>query len=318
MSNHMQENKPRMKNNSKDEKLKKMIVYLIAFLFILIIIERTQEKTISKDKLTLIVQNQNITESLKDSIIENNNAIYLSFDDVKKVFDSNLFIEEKSNLIITTGDKKVAAFTVESQTSEINGSKVEMNVSPFKTENGKIYLPISELKNVYDMEYSYIAETKNIVIDYFSKELKKADVVKDSKVKNSTSKLSKTIDKVEKGESVVFISSKNGWAKIRTKTGMIGYLRDNKVNNIRTERENFEDNKSTTENQNYLEKSLNKVSLATYTERKELIQNIIFEAVKDGYKAVKVSCENKNDDFNRFKIESKPMLKECGINIEFE
>ena len=34
-----------------------------------------------------------------------------------------------------------------------------------------IYIPISELQNVYEMEYTYIPEFKNIVIDNYSKKL---------------------------------------------------------------------------------------------------------------------------------------------------
>ena len=303
----------------KDSKLKRMIIILVAILFLLIVIERIGEKTMSKDKLSLIVENADITAKLQDVIIEQNGIIFLSFDDVKNIFDKTIFLEDKTNYIITTGDKKVAAFKVGETTGEINGSKVELTSSMFKTEQGKIYLPVSELRNVYDLEFSYVEETKNILMDYYSKELKKAEVTKNSNIKNSTIKLSKTIDKVKKGEEVVFISTKNGWSKIRTNNGMIGYIRDNLITNIKTIREDFDESKKATDNNKYLEKSLTKTNIETYEERKKLIQNIIAEAIKDGYNNVKISYE-KNDvkSLERFKIESKPMLKECGINIEFE
>ena len=318
MENQINEKKVRRNNKRKNTKLKKMIIVLLALLFILILIDRIGEKTISKTELTLIVENEDITKELKDGIIKQNDTIYLSFDDVKKVFDKNIYIEDNTSLIITTGDKKVAGLKIGETKTQINDAEIEMQVAAFKTEKGKIYLPLFELKNVYDMEVAFIPETNNIVIDYFSKELKKADVDKSSNVKNSTSNLSKTIDKVKKGEAVVFISKKNGWAKIRTNSGMIGYLKDKSINNIRTERENI-DESNVPENSKSLEKNLNEVDLDTFEERKKLINNIIAEAIKDKYKVVKVSYEAKNSEgYERFKIESKPMLKECGLYIIFE
>ena len=302
----------------KDTKLKQMITILLAILFILILIDRIGEKTVSKDKLSLIVENKDITAELKDGIIEQSDVLYLSFDDVKNIFDKTIYIEDKTGLIITVGKKKVAGFKVGETKSQINGSYIEMQNSAFKTEDGKIYLPIFELKNVYDMDVSYIPETKNIVIDYFSKELKKADVDKAGKVKNSTSKFSKTIDKVKKGEAVVLISQKNGWAKIRTNNGMVGYVKDKSINNIRTEREEMTETELP-ENSKSLEKTLNKVDLNTFEERSKLINNMIAEAIKDKYKVVKVSYSgNDSNGFERFKIESKAMLKECGLYIIFE
>ena len=318
MENQIGAIKIKKSKKRKDTKLKRMIVFLLALLFFLILIERIGEKTISKDKLTLIVENQNMTEMLKDGIIEQNNSIYLSFDDLKNIFDKTIYLEEKSGLIITTGDKKVATLKVGESTLEVNGSKVEMQTTAFKTEDGKIYIPIAELKNVYDIEFSYIPETKNIVIDYFSKELKKADINRSSNIKNSTSKLSKTIDKVKKGEAVVFINQKNGWAKIRTNSGMIGYIKDKNITNIRTERENIAET-NIPETSTYLEKNLNKVNIETFENRNELINNIIAEAIKDKYKVVKVNYQAKDSmGYERFKIESKPMLKECGLYIIFE
>ena len=319
MGKHESTNIQTKKRTLKESELKKIIIAMILVLFALIFIDRAQEKTIDTENLSLIINNKDITTDLKDPIIEQSGSIYLSFEDIKNIFDETIYVEPETGLIITTSTRKVASLNVDSTFLEINGSNLEMKVPVFKTEQEKIYLPISEMANVYDIEFAYIDKTKNVIIDYYSKGLKKATVTSDSSVKNSKSKLSKTIDNVSKDDIVVLINQKDGWAKIRTQNGMIGYIKDKNVTNIETVREDFEENNISVEG-NALQKDITNLDIENYVNRKSVINNIITETITTGNKAVKIiyNGDQKAEKFERFKIESKPILKEVGISINFD
>ena len=79
------------------------------------------------------------------------------------------------------------------------------------------------------------------MIDSVDRELKTADSAKNAKVKSSAKILSRNIDKVKKGEKVVYIGEEKGWIKVRTQRGKLGYIK--KVDNIVTEREKTEEKK---------------------------------------------------------------------------
>ena len=95
------------------------------------------------------------------------------------------------------------------------------------------------MKNVYNIEIENIEETKVITIDFLDKEQKKAIVSNNLAVKASTNLIAKTIDRVKKGESVIVISSNDGFAKIRTQRGKIGYIKLDKLENEYSVRENM-------------------------------------------------------------------------------
>ena len=58
--------------SSRKKKQKLLLLAIIAVLVFFLFIERMQEKTVSKDELSLIIGTEDITDSLKDDIIVQN------------------------------------------------------------------------------------------------------------------------------------------------------------------------------------------------------------------------------------------------------
>ena len=306
--------KKRKKTNNK--KLLKIALILILLIIILVIIKK-QENEVS-DKTKLIISNQDVTESLENDIIIKEEIIYLSFEDMKKFLDANIY-QEDEDLIITTSDKKVANLELDEDQIFINGSKISIEGQSFKDEQNKIYIPVSEMKNVYDIDLSYNKDNNIITIDYYSKELIKAYAKKNITIKSEKSKFSKALEKVQKGNWLIYISEEDGWAKVRTQNGKIGYVKYKYLTNFVTERENMKLESNTITNQEYLEKDITKENISTYKKREKLINTILKDAINKEYIAVKIKYKKDfNEYFERFKLEVKPILKECGINVVFD
>ena len=199
----------------------------------------------SNKTTNLIINNRNVTSNLKNEIMIKDNMIYLSKQDIANFFDKYIYEEEETNQIITTYDKKIAEIGFEENTININGSDKTIRAHAEK-ENEIIYLPISEMTEVYGIEIEYLPDTKVVTMDSTDREQKKAILSSDVAVKSSTNFIAKTVDRVKKGEDVIVISSEDGNSRIRTKNGKIGYVKSNKLTNEVTVREDMEEEKQVT------------------------------------------------------------------------
>ena len=226
------------------EKKKKVIIrtgIIIIALIVLFIIAMIANNYIILDNnktTNLIINNKNVTSDLKNEIIQEDGVIYLSEDDITNFFDKHIYLEEENNKIITTYNKKIAEVSLDENVININGA--DKNTSAHAIErDGTIYIPISEMTEVYDIEIGNIEETKVITMDSLDREQKKAVVTSNLAVKSSMNFIAKTVDRVEKSESVVVISSDGNYSRIRTENGKIGYIKTNKLANEYTVREDM-------------------------------------------------------------------------------
>ena len=309
----MEENKKKSRSN----KNKKILIYAI-IIFLVVVFIIIKNNTIKKNyKTELIVSNENITDTLKNEIIIKENVVYLSLEDVQKYFDKDLYQED--NKIILTSTRKIAAIELNKNEIEINGSKVKIQGKAYKTENNIIYLPISDLKNVYDMECTYNLEYQNITIDYKNKKIVKANTTKNVLLKEKPGIFASNLEKIDKDSLVVYISEENGWAKIRSQNGNIGYINKAKLTNIVTEREDFIEQKQENTNVSF-EQDITSKNIKKYKNRNELIEKILIDAVSKKQKAVKIiyKKDKNSESFKRFIIEATAILKECGISVVIE
>ena len=227
--------------NKKAKKVINIVIGIVAFIIICLIannyIAFDKNKTIN-----LVINNKNVTSNLKNQVLIENNTIYLSQSDIENFFDKHIYKEDETNKIITTYGKKIAAIGFEKNSININGSDKEIYAHAIE-KDGQVYLPISEMKDVYDVEIRNIEKTKVVTMDSLDREQKKAIVTSNLSVKSSTNFLTRTVDRIKKGDSVIIISSDKGYTKIRTEKGKIGYIKSKKVANEITVREEMKEEK---------------------------------------------------------------------------
>ncbi len=192
--------------------------------------------------INLIINNNNVTSLLKNDVLIEDDIIYLSEADVTNFFDKYLYHDNETNKIITTYGKKIAEIGFNENVININGSDKQINSHAIE-KNGEIYLPVSEMADVYDVEIQNIPETRVITMDSLDREQKRAIVSKNTAVKSSTNFISRTVDRVNKGEAVIVVSTDGKYSRIRTSDGKIGIIKSNILENEVKVRENIEEKK---------------------------------------------------------------------------
>lgn len=226
------------------KKVTKALIIVLAIIIIGVILYQINNNIVfDKNKnINLVINNKNITSNLKKDIFIQDDEIYISKQDLGNFFDKYIYEDTQNNQIITTYDTKIAAISLDENKISINGVSKKTYAQTIKKDDA-IYLPIKELEDVYGIEISYIENSKVITIDSTSKEQKKAIVTKNLPVKSTKKFIAKTVDKIKKGSYVVVISEDNGYTKIRTENGKLGYIKSKYLANEVTVRENMEETK---------------------------------------------------------------------------
>ena len=226
------------------KKVTKALIIVLAIIIIGVILYQINNNIVfDKNKnINLVINNKNITSNLKKDIFIQDDEIYISKQDLGNFFDKYIYEDTQNNQIITTYDAKIAAISLDENKISINGVSKKTYAQTIKKDDA-IYLPIKELEDVYGIEISYIENSKVITIDSTSKEQKKAIVTKNLPVKSTKKFIAKTVDKIKKGSYVVVISEDNGYTKIRTENGKLGYIKSKYLANEVTVRENMEETK---------------------------------------------------------------------------
>lgn len=228
----------------KKKKIIKIFISIIVVIILVIVVFLANEFIIldKNEKTNLVINNKNITSNLKNDIIIEDNIIYLSKQDISNFFDKYIYEEKETNQIITTYDKKIATIGFENNKITINGSNKNTYAHAMKKDD-VVYLPISEMKDVYNVEIQNNENTKVVTMDSLDREQKRGIISSDVSVKSTTNFIAKTVDRVKKGDTVIVVSVDNGKAKVRTANGKLGYIDNKKIENVYTVRENMLDEK---------------------------------------------------------------------------
>ena len=233
--------------SNKNKKGNAIIKIMVIILFLIAVgivftIAPNYQKDFLQGKTKVVINNSDVTASLKlEPWVNENGIVYLSTKDIANFFDKHIFYDNTYEQIITSSDTKLASIEIGKKEMYVNSSKVNIYGEAIK-KDGNFYLPFSEMQKVYNIEVKYIGDTKTITIDSLDRKQEMATITKYTAIKYLPTTFAKTVDKVEKGNSVVAIEKQeNGWMKVRTANGILGYTKD--ITNIRTIRQEMEEQK---------------------------------------------------------------------------
>ena len=235
----------------KSKIISKLVIVAIFFGLVFWVLKITPNyvNTDIADKTNLVINNNNVTSSLKNDVVIENGIIYISQDDIENFFDPYVYYDEKYNQIVTTSNKQIASIVVGENSMTRNGSKVNISGTVIE-KNDTLYLPFSSLKDVYNVEINYIESTDTITVDSKDRKYVLADSKDKNNVKAYPTSFSREVDTINANETVTVVQNENnenkvvdGWVEIRTDTGKLGYIKEDELVNSLTVREAMETEK---------------------------------------------------------------------------
>lgn len=214
--------------------IKNVLISILSLLIVAIMLNMAPgyKKDSTKNKIKLIVHDENVTEDLKNDVyINQKETIYISKEDIENIFDDTIYYDEENNQIITVSDTKVANIVLGETKMTVNGSTVNLSDTIIK-KDGIIYIPISEMNLIYNIDVEYIKQKDTVIVDLLDKGLIIADISKNATLRFKPRLLSKSVGEVQTGDRVkCFYTTSRGWRQIITEDGVLGYIKANKLAN---------------------------------------------------------------------------------------
>ena len=214
--------------NKKINKLKirRCLIVLIPIVIILILIVLKINQNTYKE-LTILFNNEFIKLN-KDAIINDNQNILFSKDDVQKIFDDTIYYNEVDKELITTYNEHIAVLKLDDENAQIDDENIKLK-NKMQVINNQIYIPITDLEVVYDIDLEYSKNSNRIIMDSTTNKKVEASVIKKTKVKSKKGLFGKKIEKLIIGDKVTVLEETGKYKKIRTSLGNIGYVKNNKL-----------------------------------------------------------------------------------------
>ena len=197
------------------------------------------------NQTNLIINNSNATSSLKNNVYIKDGVVYVSKPDIYNFFDNTIIYDEKYNQVVTTSSTKIASLPIDSKQIQVNSSNTTIKAGAIILDE-VAYVPISELDEVYNIKTTYVESEDLVYIDSLDREQQTATLKKDSSIKYKPTIISATLAKAKQGDTLTIANRSdypvpNGWTRVRTENGTLGYIQTGKLNEFKTVREKAEE-----------------------------------------------------------------------------
>ena len=237
----------------KETNLKIGIIIVIIIIALVLIVGAIGEYYVIKrnyivskiNQTNLIINNSNATSSLKNNVYIKDGVVYVSKPDIYNFFDNTIIYDEKYNQVVTTSSTKIASLPIDSKQIQVNSSNTTIKAGAIILDE-VAYVPISELDEVYNIKTTYVESENLVYIDSLDRKQQTATLKKDSSIKYKPTIISSTLAKAKQGDTLTIANRSdypvpNGWTRVRTENGTLGYIQTGKLNEFKTIREKTEE-----------------------------------------------------------------------------
>ena len=210
-------------------KVRRCIIILVAILLLIITIvciKINKEKN-KYNELTILFNNEFI-KLINKPIIDEDNNIFFSKEDIQKIFDETIYYNEAEKELITTYNEHIALLKIDEAYAEINDETVKLK-GKLQEIDEKVYIPITDLSIVYDLDIVYSQKSNRIIMDTVTFEKIEATVIKRTNVESKKGLFGTKIDKLIIGDKVTILETSGNYKKVRTSLGNIGYIKTKKL-----------------------------------------------------------------------------------------
>lgn len=229
------------------ELLKRLIcsILFLCIVFVIFLTLKVGQDNKNIKEANLVVFGDNIDAEYKPFVEED--GIYIAVDTIQKLIDENIYYDKVATKIIVTTYDKVLKFKIDENKMSTNFEYSDIK-NEAKLLNNAPYIDINLLKDLYNINVEYNDDTSTISID--RKETSDIEVKYNNvKVYSDINTKSQVLETLNKGSKVTAYTESlkhNRWYKIKTDSGVIGYISKNNIDipNIENNNSNEESNES--------------------------------------------------------------------------
>ena len=188
-----------------------------------------EEVKLYEGKIGLVV-NGNIINTVNSPMITGA-SVFVSLNDIKDYIDKNIFFDSANQKVIITTETKVIRLKADKNTGVSNNKVLALNAG-VKIVNGTVYVPINEIKDVYNIDVKYIKGNNVVVVDDLNINMKVGTVKKEGRaIRKLPSIKEPIVEKTKKAEEVRILGEiAIDWYKVRMPNGTVGFIQKKHLN----------------------------------------------------------------------------------------
>lgn len=195
------------------------------------VMDLTEYYQVKGDEIVVVLQNK--IHDTKGILI--NDQVYIDYKTVSEQLNARFYWDENENILIFTTPTEVIKSEAGSKDYYINKSKNSVEYPITKVDGGNVYIAIDFIQNYSDLKYELYKDPNRIIIDYQWGEFLYADVKKKTQLRLKPDIKSDILAQLRDAEVVEFVDSSEsaveGFSKVMTQDGVIGYVKTKYVKN---------------------------------------------------------------------------------------
>lgn len=166
---------------------------------------------------------------LTGTAIVQKGQLLLPVDIIKTHLDKNLHWDPDARQVTVTTENKVIRMQTEQLTAYINSKPVQLDV-PVILVDGKPFIPVEFLADLYRIKVTKLPERNTFIFDKDNTPVQTAKVSRKSTTLRSGPSIREPVrGKLKSGDTLLVFAETNGWLKVRTDLGQVGYVSERHV-----------------------------------------------------------------------------------------
>lgn len=153
--------------------------------------------------------------------------VYLQYDVVREYVNSRFYWDSNENVLLYTLPNDTVTVEVGSKDYTVSKEKKSEDYVILRTEGSTAYIALDFIQQYTNIEYELYNEPSRVMIISEWGETTVAAVKRDTQVRYQGGVKSPVLTEVKKKDEVTVIESEENWKKVRTKDGLIGYIKNN-------------------------------------------------------------------------------------------
>ena len=188
-----------------------------------------------------ILKSDDVAIILQDSILKEdrgkykNGRVYFSMDTIQKLFTKRFYISADDSAIYYSTSKEVRKAIIGEPTNVVteNGAPVSYDYEiAYKDNDGTIFVAADYVKKYSNFSYSYYGEPNRVQVYTEWNTYDSATLKMDTSVRYQGGIKSEVLTEVKTGDEVHFLERMEGWSKIKTQDGFIGYVENETLSEV--------------------------------------------------------------------------------------
>lgn len=221
---------------------KKVVMGLIAIVLVALVASKvipvgelvdplTYFDEFKENEYNLVYEDKRIDLKEPVKVIDGN--IYISYEVINEYLDTVIFYDEVEKVMTITDIRNVLRLYPNSDKAVLNGKEVKAEYT-IKEIDDKLYIPTDLLRDKAGIEVIAGKENKLFVINDITKDKEVATIRRSTSLRTRPLQKTTVIETLRRGEKVVVFSIEDGFARVRSENGIIGYVPEDNIKDART------------------------------------------------------------------------------------